>query len=318
MAPYKFAESDCDVICKTALERFRKKRSAWIGWLDCDPVHAIVKQLHDMTWHDVTYRTFNEARRLADGRPTAALAPLLAEFIDVGYVSTQVLAISRLTERNPRKPKHAVLSLKRLVDDISAERALITRENYVSHDGLTYDYEPVRSKHLATLKSGVRFRPTTGWDAWEMSERMHAEFDRLSSVTPAHRSRNDQIHADVFARLCGALEQPVFKEIRVLRHKIIAHAADPATRPEFVSDITLGKIADAHKALMQVTQVVSSLVLCGGGVGTFPHPQFDQLQHLDAQFVPTNHIDQLRAFWNSQEAERDNWILVADKALLPI
>lgn len=320
MVSYQFAVSDCDVVCKTNLERFREKRTEWLEWLDDDPVHAITKQLHEMMWNDVTYRTFNETRRLAiDDEPTAAVAPLLAEFIDVGYVATQVLAVSKLTERsNRKKSEKAVISLRRLVDEVSTERALITRETFVAHDGLPYDFEPVKKRHLATVRRGTHWRPQKGPDAWETSERWHQEFDRLSGITPAHRSRKDQVRKSVFDRLSDALQQPALKEILLLRNKIVAHAADPANRRNIVNDVTLGKIAEAHKALLQVAQVVSSLVLCGGGVGTFPHAQFDQLQYLDTHFVSPIHTKELRAFWDAQEAERNKWIMDADTALLPL
>jgi hypothetical protein len=318
MASYQFDVSDCDVVCKTNLERFREKRTEWLEWLDDDPVHAITKQLHEIMWNDVTYRTFNEGRRFAFDEPTAAIAPLLAEFIDVGYIATQVLAVSKLIELNPTNRQKAVISLRRLVDDISTEIELITRENFVAHDGLPYDFAPVKKRDHATVRSGTYWKPQRGPDAWYPSERRHQDFDRLSGITPAHRSRNDQVRKDVFDRLLDALQQPVLKEILLLRHKIVAHAADPANRRNIVNDLTLGKIAEAHKILLQVAQVVSSLVLCGGGVGTFPHAQFDQLQYLDTHFVLSIHIKELRAFWDAQEAERNKWIMDADKALLPL
>ncbi|MEX0752410.1 MAG: hypothetical protein WD073_05740 [Xanthobacteraceae bacterium] len=130
------------------------------------------------------------------------------------------------------------------------------------------------------------------------------------------RSRQDLIHEDVLKRLSNALDQPVFDEIRLLRNKIVAHAADPMTRPNIVSDITLGKVAEAHRILLQVTQVVSSAILCEGGVGTFPHAQFDHLKDLDAPFVPAKHIQGLETFWDAQETERNTWIFEADKSIL--
>lgn len=172
MTSYEYPVSACDVVCKSNLERYREKRDQWIGWLDVDPVHAITNQLHDMMWNDVTYRTFNEARRLDSNNPTAAVAPLLSEFIDVGYVAMQVLAISKLTDpSDPKKPKRAVISLRRLVDEVSAERMLITRENYIAFDGLPYDPRPAKEKHEKSFVPGqITWGIKTGPDAWWPSE----------------------------------------------------------------------------------------------------------------------------------------------------
>ncbi|HEY5166294.1 MAG TPA: hypothetical protein VII80_00630 [Pseudolabrys sp.] len=101
-----------------------------------------------------------------------------------------------------------------------------------------------------------------------------------------------------------------------MRNKIVAHAADPATRPNAVNDVTLEKIADAYRILVQVTQFVSSNILLGGGVGTFPNAQFDQLESLDEHFVQLEQIQKLHVFWDEQEAERNEWVMKADETIL--
>ena len=148
-------------------------------------MHAITKQLYDMMWNDVTYRTFNEARRLNSSKPAAAIAPLLSEFIDVGYIAMQVLAISKLTDpcNFAKNPKRAVISLKRVVDEVSTERILITRENYVAFDGLPYDPRPAKEKHEKSFVPGqITWGIKTGPDAWWPSEMYNESFDRLSGV----------------------------------------------------------------------------------------------------------------------------------------
>ena len=42
-----------------------------------------------------------------------------------------------------------VISLRRLITDLRGKWALFTRENYVCHDGLPYDYEAVMLKEFA-------------------------------------------------------------------------------------------------------------------------------------------------------------------------
>jgi len=125
-----------------------------------------------MMWNDVAYRTFNEVRRFASDKLTAAVAPLLSEFLDVGYIAMQLLAISKLTDRsNPKMPTRAVISLKRLADEVSAERMLITPEHYIAFGGLPYNPGPAKIKHESSFVPGqISWGKKTGPDAWWPSE----------------------------------------------------------------------------------------------------------------------------------------------------
>jgi hypothetical protein len=92
-AQYDYASDACDVVHRDLLIDYRRKRSEWVRLLDGDPIHSVSQQLSAMQWNDVAYRCFNEARRYAaPDAPNGALAPLLGEFLDIGYLSTQVLA----------------------------------------------------------------------------------------------------------------------------------------------------------------------------------------------------------------------------------
>ena len=223
---YKFSSTECQVRDIAALETYRARRTEWVRLLDGDPVHSVSHQLSAMLWNDVAYRTFNEARRFASkDDPKSAIAPILAEFLDIGFIATQLLAIAKVTESSPTDPNKSVISLRRVLDDVFASRRLITREYYVAYDGLPYDPQPVRDAHhrkIISSKSTVGFewRPTSGPEAWEMSERSHETFDRLSGVPSNQRSPDDLISDDIYASMIDALDDLVFTELRLLRHKL--------------------------------------------------------------------------------------------------
>jgi hypothetical protein len=128
-----------DVEDQKKLAAYRSKREEWLRLLDGDPVNSVSHQLSSTLWNDLAYRVFNEARRFATAEePTAAISGLLGEFLDVGYVATQLLAISKLTERNSTDPAKAVISLRRVVDDVALHQELFTRENYVARSLCRY------------------------------------------------------------------------------------------------------------------------------------------------------------------------------------
>ena len=66
-----------------SLDDYRAAHTRWIEWLDGDPVHSINGQLSQLMWQDAVFRTLNEARKATHAtRPTSAVAPLLAQFLD--------------------------------------------------------------------------------------------------------------------------------------------------------------------------------------------------------------------------------------------
>lgn len=320
---YEYEPSQCDVQDKTQLIAFRQKRDGWLSLIEEDAVHPISHQISAMLWNDAAYRTFNEARRFSTpDRSLAAVAPLLAEFVDVGYIATQILSIGRLLDKNPANPNKAVVSLRRLVDDVANNRDLFTRELYVSFDGLPYDYSPLERAHVeAVIKEGgvkARWLEMKGPTSWAGSQLAHQEFDRLSGVSAGSRQRSDVIHSSVFDRLVAALDDPVLQELLLHRHKLLAHAADQTNRPEVFAGLTLDKFAQAHRLLMQVTFVLSAEVLRGTGVGGVPTPQFNHFEFLEAPFVRSEHMDELAEYWNQHSSEREGWLMSARSDILKL
>ena len=174
---YEYGVDQCSVTDKALLTEFREKRSEWMDWLERDVHHNIFGQIHSMMWNDAAYRSLNEARRFASANnPTASMNGMFGELIDRGYVSTQVLDICKITDRSNSDPKKAVISLPRLLDNIRDHRHLLTRENFVSYDGLPYDYAAAHQTHIDSLTpeelGKVRWVSTEGPDAWGTSERI--------------------------------------------------------------------------------------------------------------------------------------------------
>src|SRR5262245_8533875 len=164
--------TDCDVPSerRSVLEAYRAKRRTWLDWIDKDKDHAIWTTLSAMIWNDVSFRTL---AHLGDIDPNGPLANnLLAEKLINGHVATQVLAIRRLIDKTKN-----TISLRRLIFDIRSNYALFTRENYVCHDGLPYDYEGVmHAELLQRANTGPFWGATSGSKAWGASQMAHQQF----------------------------------------------------------------------------------------------------------------------------------------------
>jgi hypothetical protein len=303
---------------RTKLAGFRAKRDEWLDWLEGDEMHAISGQITNMLWSDAIFRLINTTRKFAsDARGSfATLNGDLASFIDRGYVLEQLVSLRRLMERQATDPKKQVISLQRLIDDVGRNQYLLTREVFVCYDGLPYDYEPVKSKAMASLAAaGVRWGETSGPNAWHTSEREHEHFDGLSNVLPASRSRNDLIDPGVIQAIENSLSAAPLDQTRRILNKTIAHAADETSRGEAaIPGTTLGDIWACHEVIVKAAHNISTIFVRASGLGGVPHPQHDILENFDMPFAPGPDFEEIRR----EEAEnerREDWLRHSDQSL---
>lgn len=282
----------CDVEDKEALASFRACRKRWYEWLIGDDEHSIAKQITTMVWDDAIFRTLNEARRLSLEHPSPqkGLNADLLDLLDRGFVTSQVMALRRLTDPGFHDPNRGVISLTRLLADVEANIHLLTRENYICFDGTPFD-APARNA-VGTL----------------VRERMHLAFDTLSGNAPAARSRKDLVQPAAIRNVAQSLD--VCRELRDYANKFIAHAAEPnRTRHRVRNEtrITLDKFDAAYRAIVRAATFVGLGILFEHGLGEVPTPQYDHLENLDRAMVLANEMDALSTFWHGRVKEVAAW-----------
>lgn len=328
-ADYQYRVDECDVRDRDRLVAYRQKRREWLNLLEVDE-HSVFGQLHAMMWRSAVFNVINESRRGANQRKeeVAALNGTLAEFIDHGFVALQTLAIRRLLEPPARNERRQIVSLRRVLSDVHANRELITRENYVSHDALPYDYEPAKQahyeEHMRKRAEGYKgvftsSSPANGPKGFLMSERMHAAFDGMSAVRPEERARDDLIRGELFEALDRILDESGHDDFKVFADKIIAHAGDEYSRA-LVEDaktrITLENFSACQRAICQVTNFLAADIVSGSHSGGFPIPQFDPLEHLDKSWCSPEGLREMNEEWQRRVAEIEAWpALKADDLL---
>lgn len=315
-ADYEFPIEACDVLDKERVKQLREKRKEWISWLRGNDPHSIWRQITSLLWDDVLFRTVNDLRRHAAENPSAKVGfngPVLRLF-DVGFITTQVTTIRRLTDRQPKDPKKGVISLRRLVADIRAHRELLTREVYVAYDGLPYDPAPAQNAWLdKKVKAGtlgtVEWLETTGPNAWGTSDMVHRNFDKLAKTsTPASRSRTDLISPEWFDWLDERLD--VSNDIRKFTDKFVAHAAEPSSRSGLTAaqtGVTLDRLALCHRAIYQVAAFIYGPLLWEGSYGAVPTPQYDHLENLDKGWIKEEESEFAHRFWNQNLEATEKW-----------
>jgi hypothetical protein len=315
MGDYQYPISQCDVKDSAKLEIFRRKRREWISWLKSDDPHSIWPQINQLLWDDVLFRTVNDLRREATEHPTEEVAfnGNVLRLLDAGFVTTQATAIRRLTDKPTNDPKKGVLSLRRLIKDIKEHRETITREVYVSYDGLPYDPDGPRQAWIEKqIKDGAISRvsrlPTTGPEAWDAAELVHENFDRLAGVAPDGRTREDLILPKWFEYVESRLKD--CDAVRKFIGKFIAHAADPVSRRGLSAEeteITLDRLRHAQKSIYQVAAFIYGRLLWEGSYGAVPIPQYDHLENLDKRWVVPERCGFAHDCWNCHLKVVEEW-----------
>lgn len=309
---YEFDIGDCDVADKGKLRRYREKRDLWVEILSEDEEHSIISQINQMIWNDAVFRVINHARKLSakGSKEGAEINGTISEFIDQSYVATQLLAVRRLSESSKRGDE---ISLKRLIRDMKENSDLITRETYVSHDGLPFDPGPVKRKFFEELPSpkhgsAIGGIHTSGPKAWRLAERAHAGFDMICSGKPLHTNRGQQVDPRVFDRLVKHLG--ACSTFEMIASKFIAHAADHVSRDKLSNNqrsVTLAQITRCHQAICRVAAFLYGPVLFIGGFSLLPHAQYGHLKYLDRPWVTAEDLKKLEAYWYRHNQSVEGW-----------
>ena len=303
---YETKPENCGVDAARVIA-FRELRDQILGLLETDP-QSIRKQLSELFWQDATFRLFNLARRFSTpGQEKSAVAGLLANYLDTAYVTREVVEVSRLLERPGPDPAKGVISLPAVVELLRKGTLVITRDVYVCHDGLPYDYEAAAAadfrKHLA---AGGGFR----WSSTEptQSEFAHATFDRLSGKRPEDRQPSDTLKPGLLRWLERHLVCDEAAKILRLRNKVFAHAANSHSRGGGWEreGISLNDVDAVHKRILEVAEVLSTSV-SGDTLTPAAVPQFDILDGLSRPFIAEADRAELYEAWASYTHEREQW-----------
>lgn len=292
-----------DVLDEAGLAKFRSFATRWRELFLCDR-NSLTNQLINLLWDSLTFLTFNEARRLAEKsyRKSPILSSIFVEQQDRAFVYLQSIGIRRLADS--RGPD--VASIPTLIDEISENLALLTREIYVSGDGLLYEYEPVQSAFFDSQPPGqIRGSiPSSGMRAWHASERRHRLFDILSATEPGTRKRDDSIIEQMPEILQNAFQRSKAIEISQWANKFIAHAADAQSRDRLKSRIAgnqIDVIIRCNATLHGIANFIGTYLLQMPTIA-IPVAQYDMFANWSDNILPSAQVTELRCFWREKQA----------------
>ena len=300
---YKYKIDESDVSDKKSLEKFREKRAEWVKWFGVDDENTIANQIYSMMWGDAASRSLVEAYRFSsEDNPTAHENEMLAGLLYDGYLANQMLAIGKLIDK-----ASDVISLRRLFDEIKENRHLFTRENFVSHDGLPYDYAKEEQKSWERLVAENKPGEVVSgpMPSYEISKLMHNAFDEISGVAPENRCRKDLTKEDIFEQIERWFGDAAFGKIKTYRNKFIGHAASQKSRHK-IQYPHHDDLMKAHKIILKITRKIVDIL--GTEIGDpVPIAQYDVFENLDKPLIPSANMKEMTEWWRKHGQERDSW-----------
>lgn len=232
-----------------------------------EDIHAVGNQLHQLGWVCLRALAINQilnaAHRMSDR--AALTAPLVVEALIAGQFSELALGVRRLVDK-----RDDVVSLRRVVDILKKNRALLRREVYVTDGGIPLDPASAeeayrKAGHPYTVNpdgSIFALMPPTelGLPDFMTSRARHDRFDRWSS-TAENRTSQDNIALKGLCALQARLIAIGSNDIVRSTHKFIAHAASGDSRqPERSGPIRTEFTVDDFKPIIAELAAIAAIV----------------------------------------------------------
>ncbi|KAF0843433.1 hypothetical protein FNL37_0859 [Methylovorus glucosotrophus] len=299
---YKFTPEQCDVpeSRRKALIVYRTFRSQCLEYLNGDSDISISRQIHNLGWYTAVFRTINEARRI-EGHDRVNSAHW--DLTSAGYASLITVGIRRLVDYHS-----GTSSLRWLIGKLQKNSHHLTREMFVCHDGLPFDYAATERRLLdlpPDQRTKVRWGSMEGPDAYNASGFAHRSFDALSS-TPDHSWRLEKVDSQILDWLLKQLSHPAITKVHDMVDKIVAHSERIPRGSKTVEIATYNDVDEALKRIVQVATFVSKFFHSGFG-DVVPTPQFNVLEYLDEPWATSSSLDALQDEWDKLTTNMNSW-----------
>lgn len=281
-------------------------RVKWIKQMGNTQIHSVWQQLWRMIYLDLNIRTINF---ITDLEPNCPLNnPMIKKIVREGHAPFQAISIRRLWSET-----RGDLSLKRILSEMKKNISFFTRENYLACSGLPYNTAPITDEELSRLSvpslPGSSFVSPSSPSMLNIRiEQAHTQFDHLSKTIPENRKQSDSIPRRLFEVLERHVQNSGIEKIVDWSSQNVAHAGDPDHPYWEEIKATWDDIESSQRALAQVAQIISGIVLNGPTVVLLvPTPQYDRFEYL------TNVLSQetlQKAYKHQSELEnnRNSWI----------
>lgn len=314
-SPWRYPIEACDVpmVRHGRLEAYREFRSECLDCLHRSEL-SVSKQLIALAYYTTIFRTLNESSE-------RHVNHILWQLAGANYASLLAAGIRRMIDRDSR-----TISLWWVLDQLENRPELLTRELYVCHDGLPFDWERARTEWTAARSEGssetstdwIR-APIRGRNAWGDSRRMHDAFDEVMGTVPAlgKRRRLDVMSIGVISRLKAELQAPSIDRLHTWADRRMLHA-ERLAHGEAVATPRFEDVTDAIHRAARVLQFVSTHIFWDTHISNVvPSMNFNWARELTIPWATADQIPSIKADWKKFSQELDQAMDGDGKEFLP-
>ena len=282
-------------------------RAKWLKQMGSPQIHSVWGQLWKMIYSDLNLRTIG---LITEIEPTCPLNnPMVRRLVTDGWIPLQVLGIRRLWSE--RKDD---ISIRRIILDMKQNIVVFSRENYLAWSGLPYNIprftDEERSRIPVNPLPGSAFvSPDSPFMVTMRISTAHEQFDRLSKTSPVDRKPSDHIPRRLFEVLENHIQSSGIDKVVGWSHQYVAHAGDPDHSAWKDPKATWGDIESSQRALAQVAQIISGMVLNGpASAQLVPTAQYDRFEYLES-VVARETLQKAHEKRAELEGDRNSWIM---------
>jgi len=282
-------------------------REKWLKQIGSTHIHSVWGQLWRMIYSDLNLRTISF---IADKEPGCPFNnPMIRRLATDSFASLQALGVRRLwsSRRDDISVKRIILNMKRNI-------VVFTRENYLTWSGLPYEIPSFSDTELSRtpirpLPGSAFVSPNHPLMITMRTTQAHIQFDRLSKTGPGDREPSDHIPKQLFEVLERHVESTGINKVVDWSSQYVAHSGDP-DHPSWKNlDPTWGDIELSQRALAQVAQVISGMVLNGPASATLvPTSQYNRFEFLE-NVVTQETLKIAHEKRGELENERNSWLM---------
>lgn len=296
---WRYSVDDCDVPESRhgRLEAYREFRAECLDCLHGSTL-SVSNQLVSLAYYTTIFRTLNESSE-------QHINNVLWQLGGAGYASLLAAGIRRMIDRDDR-----TMSLWWVLERIEKRPELLTRELYVCHDGLPFDWRTVQLEVLSSVvtnESGIGSFPLHGARGWAESRRMHDAFDELmeAPLAGAKRRRLDVMSPGIIGRLKEELKAPSMDRLHTWADRRMLHA-ERLTAGEVVETPSFEDVTDAIHRAARVLQFVSTNLFWDRHVSNaVPSMNFNWSKQLTIPWASIEQLPAIKAEWKRFSKELD-------------
>jgi len=265
---------------KSSLDQYKNLHEMCDYWMTGDNPHSILSTLSECIHYRFIYETVNESSRIGALSEENSLSKngYFVNFIRDLYYNNQSLCVRRLTDPWKDSEARRSISLRGILENYKNNQKLLTRENYICHDGVKFDYSD-----------------NDGGAAFSCLVR-HKQFDKIC-IKNKKGERQDEISCNWIENLISCLSSEVIIKVRNYVNNIVAHSGSRvfATRTSLHDfNIMIEDINEAFDTIVHVFKEVAVFLLQKDISVRDDYMLEEFMDNFSHQWLPEDKMDDLK------------------------